>query len=645
MTNIIYSKNFKIQTEEKSIYIEKIREKYVYILKNEEDAGNVSEEIRKEKILASDKYRFHKYVIDNLVNRYKLSIKRIDIIVKKLKFTEEINKYLLSKIVKSPTDFINYDEQLLRIENVERINSVEKLNIKATKRIECYIIDKFLKDGQPKMYIEKWRLDNDVDMWVGENIKNKDIPKTIKKLKKILILKKFKNKEYYTTAKFLNIEYELGDILIDNYNNVKKKNYNYVKVKEFIINYEKKNNMLLTLEQREAVQHCLRDKLSIITGYPGTGKTTIMNVVGEYMSEVLKNKNIMIMAPTGLAVKNLMERCSFMKNKKEKIGTIHKILYSPNKDMDNEIDHIIIDESSMIDLFLFKKLLKLCIDSNCSVTLVGDKNQLPPIGCGRPFEGIINSNIFEYVNLTKIKRQSGKLKDVIININEGKGDVKDFDNKSIKLINEEDINDNNLRKHLKEIIKDYGKDNVHIITPQHKYEGGTENVNKEMQNMISNTKTNKEIARYFDKIFVVGDKVVRTENDYSDGDGKIRVNGDVGIIEEDITNRKKVKVVYDKNDSETLTQLEFVNNFEHFYGSTVHKMQGSQKDVIVLILSKKHSMWKGKGSKKLLYTAISRAKKHCIIIGTDEIFNNANKEEEDYITMFMKNDYWSFIDD
>ena len=87
-----------------------------------------------------------------------------------------------------------------------------------------------------------------------------------------------------------------------------------------------------------------------------------------------------------------------------------------------------------------------------------------------------------------------------MNTPEGVIELKDYFD--TKVINEEDINDNNLRKHLKEIIKDYGKDNVHIITPQHKYEVGTENVNKEMQNMISNTKTNKEIARYFDKIFV-----------------------------------------------------------------------------------------------------------------------------------------------
>jgi hypothetical protein len=477
-------------------------------------------------------------------------------------------------------------------------------------------------------------------------------------------------KYLYGIKEFVEIETVIGDDTLDLYYDNNETIDDIEKFERFIHEFEEKKStnekpFKFNDEQVSAIKHTITDKLCIITGPPGTGKSTITEATIEWFNQESARTgfqyNISLMAPTGKALKGLTDKCKNIKNN-DICGTLHKCLLNTfpkivkeiddsDNDNDNDkkypqyINKIIVDETSMVDIFMFKKLLKECKYFDCSLVLCGDIKQLPPVGKGRPFECIIHSELFNTVYLTEIKRQdTGKLKDCIIKINKKELSMDDFDNESTIFTEHDFINNKKTVRICKDIVHKYGKEHVAFITPEHNKTPGVFEMNKLLQNDVYNHDNPYEHG-YFKE----GDYVMRTENKYDDD--VIRVNGDTGkmyfkeVVKMNPKTNKSYKenvawIFYDDEQTpmEEVAVCDIKDKFTLNYCNTVHKYQGSQKDVVVFIASSLHSSlsW-GTNRLKLAYTAISRAAKTLIVLGDKKTFFDIQTcKDEPFVTSFMK---------
>lgn len=432
------------------------------------------------------------------------------------------------------------------------------------------------------------------------------------------------NNHYTTLTIFHDMEVELGDLLLDLYYN--KINVFSKNIDSYLNSYQKSNDIKLTKQQVKAIENTIKNKFSIICGLPGTGKSTITKVIVDYF----ENDSICLVAPTGMAVNNLRNKCVSSNKTNVHIGTLHKMIYDQFDKIDN-IDLMIIDEFSMVDIFMFKKILTWCQHYKCKLLILADDQQLPPIQAGYPLSALLSSKIFKVIKLKTIKRQdNGLLKNVILDLSDNKVvHPSTFDNKSIHFYN---YSEENILK-----IQNKFKIDCKFITPQHKYNEGTININKILQKNKNNLQQTiypsyKKTLPYY---FHYNDLVVRITNDYKSE--ALYANGDIGIISKDVDNNIQIKYL-ETNMIQNVSKEELYEDFQLAYCLTVHKVQGSQYDNIVLIMVDNHEFsWNNHTSKKLLYTAISRAKKNCIILGNPELFMNAQKQNNIVeITYFLK---------
>jgi len=473
-------------------------------------------------------------------------------------------------------------------------------------------------------------------------------------------------KNLYGIKDFVEIEKNIGDAIMelyyDNSNELDEEAFD-----SFIVKFERGKSTFETPfkfndEQISAIKHAITDKLCIITGPPGTGKSTIVEAVIQWFNiqshQTKRDYVISLMAPTGKAFKGLLDKCKNIDDVSI-CGTLHKCLLNTFPKMEKQIDDatraksyeptieesskniskkqypqyinkIIVDETSMVDIFMFQKLLKKCKYFNCDLVLCGDIKQLPPVGKGRPFECIIKSELFNTVHLTEIKRQdTGKLKDCIIKINKRELAIGDFDNDSTIFINHTFTDEDKTIQICNQLVKKYGRDSIAFITPENNKQPGVFEMNKLLQNNVYNS-----TRPYKHGYFKEDDFVMRTENKYDDD--VIRVNGDTGIIKFQEGNAY-IRYDDDTNSIEKMSIYDIADNFTLNYCNTVHKYQGSQKDVVVFICSSIHSSlsW-GTNRLKLAYTAISRAAKNLIILGDKEtFFAIQNCKEEPFVSSFM----------
>ena len=391
----------------------------------------------------------------------------------------------------------------------------------------------------------------------------------------------------------------------------------------FIKVWEKDNQIQLAQKQKEAIKACLHHGVLVLTGGPGTGKTTVIKgILSILKAQGLK---IRLAAPTGRAAKRLSETTG------QKALTIHRLLEANNlaqddnlqlgfsKDIDDQLDAdvIILDEVSMVDIVLMHHFLN-AVPDGCRIILVGDTDQLPAVGPGSVLKDIIRSQKIPAIRLDEIFRQA-QTSMIIQNahiINAGR--LPDLRKQYSDFVFYELNDDTSITQKILDLCtKDLPHEgfnvlkDVQVLSPMHRFLCGVENLNLMLQERL-NPKKNQDELKYSSQTFRVGDKVMHIRNNYQ----KNVFNGDIGFIQ-DINNEKLTVdyfdhiVTYEKNELNELTLA---------YASSVHKSQGSEYKVVIIPLSTSHYIML---QRNLLYTAITRAKQKVIIIGSKKALMTA----------------------
>ena len=398
------------------------------------------------------------------------------------------------------------------------------------------------------------------------------------------------------------------------------KEKNKVEVVKKELKNKSKDEMSYNEKQKLAIEYSLNKKVLIITGGPGTGKTTTTR--GIIRALIAGGHQVVLAAPTGRAAKRLSQVVEY------EAKTIHRLLeynkegsFLKNKDNPLEGTAFIVDESSMIDLTLFYSLLK-SIPSKASLILIGDIDQLPAIGPGNILKDLITSEKIPTIYLTEIYRQ-GENSKIITNahlINKKKMPVvensKDDDFFLIKEAKDEKILEILVDLCKNRLPKSYDFNpitDIQILVPMKKGIIGSKNINKVLQQVFNPSGKSIEIG---ENIFRVRDKVIQTKNNYE----KNIFNGDIGYIE-DI---KEDEILVDFDGESVSYDISEIDELQLGYCLTIHKSQGSEYKAVIIPISNQHYVMLGKN---LLYTGVTRAKSLFILISSDKALKIAvNKE-------------------
>lgn len=362
--------------------------------------------------------------------------------------------------------------------------------------------------------------------------------------------------------------------------------------------------------QQAAIQKALDSKVMVLTGGPGTGKTTTTQGIIEAFKA--RHMSILLAAPTGRAAKRMTEATGM------EAKTIHRLLeynpmdgYKRNDENPLDGDALIVDECSMIDILLFYNLMK-AIPSNMRLILVGDIDQLPSVGAGNVLRDIIDSQQIPVVRLTRIFRQAQSSR-IVMNahaINAGQfPNIKNGLDTDFFFIGQEDADD--IVKLIIGLVRDrlpkkygYPAKEIQVLTPMQRGTVGAGNLNIELQNALNPSGPSLARGGY---TFRQGDKVMQIRNNYD----KNVFNGDIGYITAVDTNERTLSVTFDSRVVEyDITELDEI---VLAYAVTIHKSQGSEFPVVVMPVTMKHYVML---QRNLIYTGITRAKKICVLVGT-----------------------------
>ena len=392
------------------------------------------------------------------------------------------------------------------------------------------------------------------------------------------------------------------------------------KLEEKLESLEKKNNIKYDDMQKKAIIKAINNNLTIITGGPGTGKTTIIKAIVSLLKDTCKVKleDIALLAPTGRASKKMMESTGVS------ASTIHKYLgwdkernmfrvdaYHPNQE-----DYIIVDETSMIDTVLMSSLLK-GIKRDAKIILVGDYFQLPSVSQGQVLKDLIESEVLDVIKLNRLYRQNED--SYIINL---AYEIKDkdlneyFTNKKDDynfIICDNDVVINNINEIVnKAISRGYDDKTIQVLAPMYKSINGIDNLNKSLQEIFNPSSPEKNEIIMSEVIYREGDKVLQLVND---PDNNV-FNGDIGYIVS-INNRKTTEVIIDYDGNYVTYPRDKFNNFRHGYAISIHKAQGSEFNMVIIpfVNSFKRMLYN-----KLVYTAVTRAKNKLILVGDPNCF-------------------------
>ncbi len=430
-----------------------------------------------------------------------------------------------------------------------------------------------------------------------------------------------------------------------------------VDVEGEIAEYERINKIKLHETQKEAVREAVLGQVTVITGGPGTGKTTIVKCILQALKKW--TNRVLLLAPTGRASKRLSEACN------HKASTIHRALEMTYKEGEQAVfnyneknkliaDCVIVDEMSMVDVSLFYSLLK-ALPATCKVILVGDKDQLPSVGAGNVLHDIIGSKTIPVVKLSQIYRQDDQSL-IVTNahlINEGK--MPDLSNKSKDFFYEnrqdpQEMYETVVQLATKRLPKflNCKPEEIQVLCAMKSGVCGVENLNKKLQEVINPHMLRKTEINFETRCLREGDKVMQTVNNYDlewskdygkdmTEIGKGVFNGDIGKIEKIDYQTGETTVIFDDDRKVVYSKADL---FELYicYATTIHKSQGSEFDaVIVPVVAGSNQII----TRNLLYTAVTRAKKLVVLVGPKKniarmIFNNYTAKRYSMLEELLK---------
>lgn len=457
-----------------------------------------------------------------------------------------------------------------------------------------------------------------------------------------IVIEKRDKEEWVYLYSFYKTENEIAEriIKLKNTKNVKKVG----NIEKELKKVEERTDMILSEKQKEAIRTINDNNVTIITGGPGTGKTTIIKSIIEIYKQ--KKYKIVLCAPTGRAAKRMTETTG------EEAQTLHRLLeigkvdddvfYKKDKDFEGapiDADIIIVDEMSMVDMFVMSYLLD-CIYLGTKLILVGDTDQLPSVGPGSVLKDIILSEKISTVHLDKIFRQAARSK-IIVNahrVNNGQKFIQKDDSELSENAKEDFffIKENNQEKILEQVLslcngrlKKFGDydffENIQVLTPTKKGMLGTKELNKSLQQELNPSREGEPEKASMGAIFRIGDRIMQTKNNYDmywerrEGDsietGNGVFNGEIGTITNINEKEKNIRIKFD-DDKVCWYEFNDLEQIDHSYCITIHKAQGSEFDVVIMIVPQAAPMLL---TRNLLYTGLTRAKKLLIVIGNDRV--------------------------
>lgn len=440
-------------------------------------------------------------------------------------------------------------------------------------------------------------------------------------------------KEYYNAEKRVAQKLlEMSEVYYDS-----DKSY----LETMIAEIEEKNGIMLADSQLKAVCSAFENSVLVITGGPGTGKTTIVKTIIELMSN--NHKQVMLAAPTGRAAKRMTEVCG------KEAKTIHRLLeitpgenevgnrFARNESNKLDCDVLIVDEMSMVDIMLMDSLLA-ALPRGARLIMVGDADQLPSVGAGNVLKDIIDSGSITCIKLTEIFRQARESM-IVVNahrINHGEMPMVNDAENDFFLVSRDDpmsIPETIADLCARRLPKKYGFNGItqiQVLTPARKSLIGVTNLNAVLQDKLNPSSPDKPEYVTNRCVFRLGDKVMQIKNNYhtewkrinGSEQGQGVFNGDVGFISGINKNAQKLQVVFD----DRIVDYDFMllDELELAYAATVHKSQGSEFDAIIMPMCETHRLLM---TRNLLYTAITRAKKLVVLVG-----------QEDVIKLYVNND-------
>lgn len=426
----------------------------------------------------------------------------------------------------------------------------------------------------------------------------------------------------YFLYQYYKMERDIADALFEINSKEHKK---VLDLKGRLEKFSNTHSIVYNDDQKKAIETALKENITIITGGPGTGKTTIVRAIaGLYIdmheiSEKVALEEIALLAPTGRAAKRLSDLTGLP------AMTIHRYLkwdkgsgkFEYNEYNKHDEKLIIVDETSMIDTELFDALLK-GISHSARLVIVGDDNQLPSVGPGLILTDLITSELFNHVPLKEIYRQSMGSSIPYLCLN-----IKNHDLEEESISRKEDFAFLNVDVHLvKDTIKEICKlsikkgidvNNIQVLAPMYKGENGIDNLNVILQGLFNPPSKDKTEIRIGEVIYRVGDKVLQLLND---PDNNI-YNGDIGYVIETNAGSKDKLLVVNFYGNAVFYKREDLINLKHAYAITIHKSQGSEFDHVIMPITMNYGRML---YNKLLYTGISRAKKSLTLLGSPQAF-------------------------
>lgn len=445
---------------------------------------------------------------------------------------------------------------------------------------------------------------------------------------------KNENDNHYQQRIYLPKLYEAEFYVADKIRKIAKNSNSHgdTDIEKLIKNIEKSSGITLAEHQKSAVYCAMEKGATVITGGPGTGKTTIINTIIQIMD--MLDQKVMLAAPTGRAAKRMTEVCGI------EAKTIHRLLESAFSENDDNMsfcrneenpldcDLLIIDEMSMVDILLMQALLK-ALKAHTRLIMVGDSDQLPSVGAGNVLHDIINSGIIPTVSLTEIFRQA-KESAIVVNAHKiNHGEYPEFNKEGtdfflVKRDNAVDISSSIIDLFIKRLPRAYKYNplyQIQILSPTRKGITGVTELNNALQKVINPPDKKKREKAFKSIIFREGDKVMQTRNNYDMEWSKLDnpeetgcgiFNGDIGYIHSIDKDMESATIVFD--DRLCIYEFAKMEDLDLAYAVTVHKSQGSEFDAVIMPMYPCAPMLQ---NRNLFYTAVTRAKKLVVLVGRE----------------------------